>query len=533
MSLRRCSMNFNLRPPLRKARAPTRLSASLDRDHSPEGARHLLLLSEAEQLRLGLLFTSRLRSRVRREDVAGAEGEVLDRFLELCSRVLRSIGDSLISGETATATPKDLYELDTTVEQLRELSRTSSSPAHHQALISEVHLEADVVAGRLRAAVDLVTHATPAGLEAFERRQTYTPWKLRLAGTLALLRANLSLDSAACRHAIRLAASVAIGDALARGLGLPRSYWLPMTVAIVLKPDFTATFSRGVLRLAGTFTGLALATVLFEVLPASSKAAEVTVIVVLMFMLRAFGPANYGIIVVTVSALIVFLFAMLGVAPKEVVAARAVNTAAGGVIALLVYWLWPTWERTQVPEALARTLDGFRTYFRVLRESYENPNQSFAHELDISRRAGRLARTNLEASIDRLSAEPGGQPESMHSLRSAVAALYRLAHALMALEAGFSTSPPVPPRQAFTPFANHVELTLYHLAAVLRGSPFDRSTLPNLREDVHAIVHSPVVMTERYALVNVEADRIASSLDSLTEALLHWLAAEGRFRSTN
>ena len=37
-----------------------------------------------------------------------------------------------------------------------------------------------------------------------------------------------------------------------------------MTIAIVLKPDFTATFSRGVLRLSGTYLGLLVATGLFH-----------------------------------------------------------------------------------------------------------------------------------------------------------------------------------------------------------------------------------------------------------------------------
>ena len=39
-----------------------------------------------------------------------------------------------------------------------------------------------------------------------------------------------------------------------------------MTIAIVLKPDFSSTFSRGILRIGGTFAGLFMATVLFHYL---------------------------------------------------------------------------------------------------------------------------------------------------------------------------------------------------------------------------------------------------------------------------
>ena len=113
----------------------------------------------------------------------------------------------------------------------------------------------DALAGQFRAALDLSGHSLPSGAALFERQEARQPRRLRLQGTLAILRANLSLQSAACRHAIRLAVCVAIGEALGQSLGLTRAYWAPMTVAIVLKPDFSATFSRGVLRLAGTFVG--------------------------------------------------------------------------------------------------------------------------------------------------------------------------------------------------------------------------------------------------------------------------------------
>jgi uncharacterized membrane protein YccC len=385
----------------------------------------------------------------------------------------------------------------------------------------------DALAGQLRTALDLAAYTTPAGLAAFERREARKPWSLQLGGTLATLRANLNLKSAACRHAVRLAACVALGDALGRGLDWRRSYWLPMTIAIVLKPDFTATVSRGVLRLAGTFAGLVFATALFHVLPAA-RSAQVAAIAALMFVLRCFGSANYGILVTAVTALVVFLIAMTGTAPKEVMAARGLTTAAGGAIALLAYWLWPTWERTQISEAMAQMLDAYRHYFRAVREAYVQPDTPFGPELDRARLAARLARSNLEASFDRFSAEPGASPESVRLLSGMLASSHRLVHAIMALESGLYSSQPLAPRDAFRSFANDVELTLYYLAAALRGSPLTLDALPGLREDHRALVHSGDSLTERYALVNVETDRITNSLNTLSEELLRWIGSRER-----
>src|SRR5208337_2778401 len=145
----------------------------------------------------------------------------------------------------------------------------------------------------------------------------------------------------------------------------------------------------------------------------------------------------------------------------EVMAARALNTVAGGAIALLAYWLWPTWERTRVSEALAASLDAYRIYFRAVRDSYVKPEVSLAADLDAKRLAGRLARSNLQASIDRLVAEPGTSANAIRLLGAMLASSHRLANSMMALEAGLAISQPVPAREAFPRFANDVEFTLY------------------------------------------------------------------------
>jgi uncharacterized membrane protein YccC len=489
-------------------------------DHSIDGERYRMLLSQAERTRLGVFALGRLRVRTAREAPGSAESALLDRYLEVASRVLHSIGEALLAAQPAESARAELEELQSLAEELR--ARSPEEASAMAGMLKDARLQMDAVTGQLRSALDLAASATAAGLAAFARQEVRRPWHLRLGGTLATLRANLSLRSAACRHAIRLAACVALGDAVGRGFDLHRSYWLPMTVAIVLKPDFASTFSRGVLRLAGTFAGLIFATALFHLLPAA-PAAQVAAIAALMFVLRCWGPANYGIFVTAVTGMIVLLIAMAGVSPKEVIAARGLNTAIGGAIALTAYWLWPTWERTRVQDAMAQMLDAYREYFRAIRESYIQPEASFEDALDRARLAARRARSNLEASFDRLRAEPGTAPQTMAALSGMLASSHRLIHAIMALEAGLHGSHPAPARGAFRRFANDVELTLHSLAGALRGSPLARGDLPDLREDHHALAHSGDPATERYALVNVETDRVTNSLNTLSEEVLGWL----------
>jgi uncharacterized membrane protein YccC len=201
--------------------------------------------------------------------------------------------------------------------------------------------------------------------------------------------------------------------------------------------------------------------------------------------------------------------------------ARGLNTALGGAVALLAYAIWPTWERTQVSEIMARMLDGYRAYFHAIRNAYERPEADFAPDLDRARMEGRRARSNLEASADRVAAEPGTPAEQTRVLGGMLANSHRLAHAMMALEAGLSARRPAP-RHEFHPFADDVERTLELLATALRGGPFDAAALPDLREDHGALLRGGDPAPDRYALVNVETDRIVNSLNTLSEDVLRW-----------
>jgi uncharacterized membrane protein YccC len=522
-------VDTTLAPPVTSSvtAAQNTLSARAN-DYSIEAARYRSLLNQAERSRLALLTVARLRKRMEREPGAKQCIETIDRFLQLSSLTLEAMGEMLLGADFSAVSHQWLRELEDVAEQMRERGRNGSS-AFFAAMVEDTRYQMDALAGQLRAATDLASHATPAGLEEFARREARKPWMLQITGPLATLRANLHLGSTACRHALRLAVCLAVAEGIERAFDWRRSYWLPMTVAIVLKPDFTGTFSRGVLRLAGTLSGLLLATALFHFYP--TAAVWHTILVALLtFILRWLGPANYGVFVTAVSALIVLMVAMTGVSPKEVILARGLNTTVGGILALVGYWVWPTWERTRVSEIMAKMLEAYREYYQVISNAYLNPDAPLQPELEKKRMSARLARSNVEASVDRLSAEPGNTPRQLDELTAMLASSHRLIYAFMSLEAGLSASRPAKPRDEFRVFARDVDTTLYLLAAHLRGSALTANELPDLREDHHRLVQAGKNAVERYELVNVEADRITNSLNTLREQILRWTRVHNRSR---
>lgn len=476
--------------------------AALGGDGSLEAARYIALLSQAERIRLALMALTRMRIRLLREGAA-QDAAAIDQELRGAAEFLEEIAASVESGQAKR--PPNLAD--------SRVARVAFPDARWQ-------LEA--LAGQLRAAAELATHATPAGFVEFERREVGLPWPLRLSGALAMMRANLSPRSSAFRHAVRLAVVVPAAGLAGHLGGLERSYWAAMTAAIVLRPDFSGTFSRGLLRTAGTLAGLAGATALFHFL-APSIGWQIVLLTAAAFLLRCFGPANYGIFAVVLTALVVLLLAVGGYPPATVITARGWNTVVGGALALLAYAVWPTWERTLVTEAFARLLDAYRDYLRAVVEGYLRSPDS--PTLDRRRLAARLARSNLNASLARLRGEPGAGGRTLTRLDFMEANSLRFVHAVMSLEAGLYRSRPVPARPPFRPLMEHVDLTLHFQASVLRGSPAPADHLPDLRTDQRALVQAGGSGEERHALVDVETDRVVNSVNTLTREVLDWRAA--------
>ena len=81
----------------------------------------------------------------------------------------------------------------------------------------------------------------------------------RFRAGLGMLRANVSLESPAGRHALRLTVVVLLAELISRHLPLSRSYWMVVAAATTLRPEFGATFTRGAERLGGTALGVGLA----------------------------------------------------------------------------------------------------------------------------------------------------------------------------------------------------------------------------------------------------------------------------------
>jgi uncharacterized membrane protein YccC len=490
-------------------------------DHSPESETFSSLMNQAERIRLRLLTLARLRRRFERDKNPALT--TLGEFLDTCTSCLRNIASAISKGDglSQSAVNAGLTDaIESAIDNLRNANsaETTGNPAFRSAMQRDAALQMDALAGQLRAAGRLAT-GKGTGLPVTAGLVPRTPmpgsgWAYRMA----MLRANLNFESVAFRHGLRLAVCVMLGDAIARSFEWQRTYWIPMTIAIVLKPDFLTTFSRGALRLLGTFTGLVIATLIYFLLP-ESPITDLGVVTVFVLALRWFGPANYGFLTFSVSAVVVALIASTGIPPRQVIVLRGINTLLGGTLALIAYAVWPTWEQRLIGENFALLLDAYRNYLREIRNVYLHPEQNDSDEIDRLRDAARLARTNLEASSDRLMAEPGVALAIRQEIPAMLASSHDFIYAVMSLESAALEE--VRTEKTCAPllhkYLDRVELTLYFLSTALRGDPDHLSEVADLREHHRALAECAQNNGSRHSLALVETDRMTNALNTLRE----------------
>ena len=170
-------------------------------------------------------------------------------------------------------------------------------------------------------------------------RADFAAWHAATADARAALRAvraSLAWHAPHLQFALRLGAALLAASAIAHWTRLHNGYWIPMTTVILLRLDFRSTWRRGAIRLGGTVTGVALASVIeFWLRP--GPAALVALATGFAFLAIAFQQVLYGIFVAWLSAYIVFLLVFGGLIAPVVVENRVAGTAIGAALAVAAH----------------------------------------------------------------------------------------------------------------------------------------------------------------------------------------------------
>ena len=390
----------------------------------------------------------------------------------------------------------------------------ADTPARDRRLARIARARAEGLGGQLRALARNSALASSRGEIEARSAEARLPVALRPADPFNILRANLKLSSVAMRHALRCTAIVALSFAVERALAMPHGVWLPMTAAIVLKPDFGGTLRFGVQRTLGTFAGLLVASVLIHY-GMDSVVARLGLMALLCLGFRLYAQTNYALAVASLTGLLVLLFSFEGIAPAAALEMRIIATVLAAVLALGAYLLWPTWESERVQPTLSKLIECYRLHLRALLAG-DLPG---LHE---TRNAARSARTNVLASLERLRAEPRSAtgPRAVERAESLLSNANRLIRGVIPIEAMLIDGAKLPALPELARFAAEVDAALLAITDSLRDDqPAQVASLRPAERALAARLRADDGDDAVDAALADACDRIADSIDSLAHIL--------------
>lgn len=293
----------------------------------------------------------------------------------------------------ATSTPEMYALLVQVLRRLRNAARLVDRMAEH-------------MSGN--ASDELVDMRLEKSMNRFVTRQK---WRL------GMLTSNLRLDSSHCRYALRVGLATLAAMTLslifsrtltAEGLNpeiTTHSYWIILTIIIVMKPGFALTRQRNGWRLAGTLIGCVLALILFNI--TRDPHTYLAVLIVTCILGYSLVQLNFMMAAIFNTIFVLMVFHFISPGTNLVIGERLMDTFAGCVIALLCSYVLPWWEYSfmgSLADALRRAnlelLNSGLEFAQLSREQASRKAQGSARtQADTGMRTTELDEKQHEAEI--------------------------------------------------------------------------------------------------------------------------------------
>ncbi|WKK15069.1 FUSC family protein [Achromobacter insolitus] len=256
--------------------------------------------------------------------------------------------------------------------------------------------------------------------------RTKTAWRV--------LRQNLSFESDAFRHALRVGVGATIAVALSKTFAVNHGYWMSLTLVFILQPYFATTWQRTLERVAGSVAGAIGASLLGLFLSTPlSVALAVLPIALGTFAARTIHYALFTFFLTSQFVLVTHI-QQPEIYEPMLAALRAFNSVLGGILALLVGFLvWPEKEPRQLAGALSVALERHAAYARALLQE-KSGELGAGQDIVALRRMACLSADNAQASLQRLQQNPVHRDRNVGTAESLLNAMRRVTAAGTVLE---------------------------------------------------------------------------------------------------
>ena len=467
------------------------------------------VLDQARRMRFELTTLNGLRVRILDEDV-GSVGTSITTCLLAAAAAQNEIAAGLRQPLHSVDWQDDVSKFRDEVAELE--SELASAPLESSTVARQCLSYLAALGGQLRAAANLMEKSRVLG-----SRHVWRPHLARRPGAdprdfrsdLAIVRANLRRDSPAFRHAVRLAIAVPASLAIATWLSLPRGYWLAFSVAVILKPDYSTLFDRGLGRVVGTLVGATLAAVVISELQPNLFWTSVLV-AAMAWAVYSTWAASFSVAMGFVTALVLTLLSTSLHDTIGTALDRFIDVTLGAVIAVVAYLVWPTSPKAGVEESQFGLFASLRDYLAIVIDVVERkpvPDD----QVTARAKSTRLAWANSEAAVDRSIQEPATTRIDPSQGRGLLAAAQRIVRATQGLWIDAERGATIAPFAALDDLSAGLLSGLDNLANDFSGRP--TTPMPDLRALFRA-VELAIAQMDVAPSIGLHLDELVNAIDT-------------------
>lgn len=295
---------------------------------------------------------------------------------------------------------------------------------------------------------------------------------------------NFTFQSSVFRHSLRMMITCGTGFIISKLISHGHhSYWITMTIIIILKPSFSLTKKKNYDRILGTIGGGIIGLLLLYFF----KDQTILFVFILFFMLGTytFKTLNYIVMVIFLTPYILILFHFLGLGALNVAGERLLDTAIGSLLAFLAsYFLFPQWESGNIQKNMGDVLKANIHYLLKLKEILSGKRISTL-EYNLARKEIFVSTANLSNVFNRMLSEP----KSKQPHRKEIYEFVVLNHVLSSNIASLTTSAYNEESQFPKDFLNGVNNSLVILENSLQH--FDKTYTPD--NTIYDITTTPAI----------------------------------------
>jgi uncharacterized membrane protein YccC len=216
--------------------------------------------------------------------------------------------------------------------------------------------------------------------------------------------ANFRFSSPTFKFSLRLAITCLFCYILANVFPLGKySYWILITVVVIMKPAFSLTKKRNFQRLIGTLIGVGIALFLLAVVQSTGLLLALMVIFLLGFF--TFNRTHHLLSVISLTPMVIIALNLYGNNGPEFIAERVYDTLIGCAIAFAATYLFPYWESGRLPFLMKEVLKANVQYLQNLLHTISGKPENLTG-YKLSRKNVYTMQANLSAAFQRMLGEP-------------------------------------------------------------------------------------------------------------------------------